>query len=103
MPDDQVDAAARRQSTMKERVSGGSPDLSAASIQELSIDHHCRYIFVSQRFLDRADVIAILQQIGPMIPSITNAILDPSNRVGASSSDSNKQTKSIDDKLTNYK
>jgi hypothetical protein len=41
-------------------------ELSAASIQDISIDHHRRHVFVTQRFLDRADLIAILQQIGPM-------------------------------------
>ena len=57
-------------------VSARTADLSAASIQGISIDHHRRQVFVTQRFLNRADVIAILQQIWPMESHrITNAII----------------------------
>jgi hypothetical protein len=41
----------------------------------VSIDHRRRHLFVTQQFLNRTDVIAILQQIGAMESRrIANAI-----------------------------
>lgn len=36
----------------------GTFDSQAAALKHMSIDHGCFYIFVSEQFLDRADVIS---------------------------------------------
>jgi hypothetical protein len=41
-----------------------TPDAFVATVQPVSIDHRRRHLFVTQQFLNRTDVIAILQQIG---------------------------------------
>lgn len=33
------------------------------AVQDMCIDHRCSHVFVTQEFLDRADVISILQKI----------------------------------------
>jgi len=38
-------------------------DAFAATVQDVSINHRRRHVFVTQQFLNRADVIAILQQV----------------------------------------
>jgi hypothetical protein len=75
-----------------------TPDVFAATVQHVSTDHRRHHVFVTQQFLNRTDVIAILQQIGlwnPIGSRTPSHSLpsDPSNRVGASSSAPNKKTK----------
>jgi len=52
-----------------------TPDAFADTVQHVSTDHRRRHVFVTQQFLNRTDVIAILQQIGAMESHrIANAI-----------------------------
>ena len=40
-----------------------TPDAFAATVQDVSINHRRRHVFMAQQFLNRADVIAILQKV----------------------------------------
>ena len=39
-------------------------DAASTTLQHMGIQHRCADIFVSEQFLDRADVIAIFQEMG---------------------------------------
>jgi len=41
-----------------------TPDCQTRLIEDLGVDHRCGDIGVTEEFLHRADVIAILQQVG---------------------------------------
>ena len=49
----------------RESASAGLLTPFADTVQHVSIDHR-RHLFVTRQFLNRTDVIAILQQIGAM-------------------------------------
>ena len=41
-----------------------TPHRSAAELEHMGVDHRGRHVGVAQQVLDRADVIAVLQQVG---------------------------------------
>jgi hypothetical protein len=52
-------------------------DATSTTLQHMGIQHRCADIFVSKQFLDRADVIAIFQEMGrkTMAERMTTAAL----------------------------
>ena len=78
---------------------GQASDATTATIEYMGVDHRCFHVLVPKLVLNRADVIAILPAdwgygtpIGSRTPS-HSLPLDPSSRVGASSSAPNSTTK----------